>query len=116
MRRFDVKRYIDAVGRFSITECPMVPTLMISILMSPLATRKALQSIRYVWVSGSTMRSSTQAAFQALLSPEAKISQAWGMTETGWTTTSFWPIGDNTGGVGKTLPGMRMKSVWLQAG
>lgn len=113
MRRFDLKHYIEAIKRFRITELPMVPTMMISILTSPLTTKRALRSIRYVWLGGSPLRYSTQADFQALLSPKAKISQVWGMTETGWTAFRVWPDGDNTGSVGKTLLGMSMKSVCL---
>lgn len=113
MRRFDLKHYIEAIKRFRITELPMVPTMMISLLTSPLTTKRALRSIRYVWLGGSPLRYSTQADFQALLSPKAKISQVWGMTETGWTAFRVWPDGDNTGSVGKTLPGMSMKSAYL---
>lgn len=109
MRRFDLKQYLGAIENFKITELPMVPAMLTLILTSPLTTRKALESIRYTWVGGSPMRYSTQAEFQALLSPEAKISQVWGMTETGWTTVLFWPDSDDSGSVGRTVPGMSMK-------
>lgn len=113
MRRFDLKQYLDAIEKFQITEIPMVPTMVVSILTSPLTTKKALESLRFILVGGSPLRYSTQADFQALLSPEAKISQAWGMTETGWTTALFWPHSDDTGSVGRTLPSMSLKWVVL---
>lgn len=113
MRRFDLQLYLDTIKNFKITELPMVPTMMISILTSPLLDKKALDSIRYIWVGGSPLRYSTQADFQALLSPEAKIAQVWGMTETGWTTTLFWPQSDISGSVGRTFPGMSMRLVYL---
>lgn len=109
MRRFDLKQYLEAIEKFKVTELARMPAMMITILTSPLATRNALESIRYVWVGGSPLRYSTQAEFQALLSPKAKISQVWGMTEIGWTTALFWPDSDDSGSVGRTLPGMSMK-------
>ena len=109
MRRFDLKLYIESIERFQITEIVMVPVMMIAMLASPMATRNALQSIRSVIVGGSPLRYSTQSDFQALLPPEAKIVQVWGMTETGWTTTLFWPDEDDSGSVGRVLPGMSMK-------
>ncbi len=111
MRRFELKQYIEAIEKFGITELAMVPTMMIALLNSPLATRHALKSIRCIWIGGSPVRSSTQAEFQALLSPEARIAQVWGMTESGWATTLFWPHTDNSGSVGRTFPGTEMKSV-----
>lgn len=111
MRRFDLKQYLDAIEKFHITEIPMVPTMMVSILTSPLTRKDALESLRFILVGGSPLRYSTQADFQTLLSPEAKITQAWGMTETGWTTALFWPHSDDTGSVGRTLPSMSMKLV-----
>ncbi|KAK4695400.1 hypothetical protein P7C71_g2338, partial [Lecanoromycetidae sp. Uapishka_2] len=94
---------------YAITELPLVPAMMIAILMSPLTKRENLQTLRFIWCGGSPLRSSTQADFQALLAPEAKVTQAWGMTETGWCSVFFWPESDNTGSVGRILPGMDMK-------
>lgn len=113
MRRFDLKQYLHAIEKFQITDIPLVPTMVVSILTSPLTTKKALESLRFIVVGGSPLRYSTQADFQALLSPEAKITQGWGMTETGWTTALFWPHSDDTGSVGRTFPSMSMKWVVL---
>ena len=87
----------------------MVPAMIIAILTSPLTKKADLQSLRYIWSGGSPLRSSTQADFQALLAPEARVTQIWGMTETGWCTVFFWPEADDTGSVGRILPGMSMK-------
>ncbi|KAI4213245.1 MAG: hypothetical protein LQ351_004191 [Letrouitia transgressa] len=89
----------------------MVPTMMIAIMLSPLMKREQLQSARSVIVGGSPLRSSTQADFQALLHPEARVTQVWGMTETGWTTIFSWPEADNTGSVGRLTPGLTSKLV-----
>lgn len=109
MRRFELKPYLEHLVEFQITETAMVPAMMIAVLMFPGEKRETLQTLRFVWCGGAPLRSSTQADFQALLSPDAKVTQAWGMTETGWCCVFFWPEGDDTGSVGRILPGMSMK-------
>ena len=111
MRRFDMKQYIESIGRFSITETAMVPAMIYGILKSPLATEERLKSLRYMWSAGSPLRKSTQEDLQALLSPQAKISQVWGLTEVGWATALFWPEGDNSGSVGRAIPGLEVRLV-----
>ena len=109
MRRFDLKIYLETVSRFSITEIPMVPTMLVAVLNSPLTKKKDLRSLRKVWVGGSPLRSLTQSDFKALLHPEASVGQVWGMTETGWATVFLWPEVDDTGSVGRILPGFSTK-------
>lgn len=104
-----MKLYLDSIKDYGITETPMVPAMIIAILMSPLTKSEDLQSLRFIWCGGSPLRSSTQADFQALLAPEAKVTQVWGMTETGWCIVFFWPEGDDTGSIGRILPGMSIK-------
>ncbi|KAL8871408.1 MAG: hypothetical protein Q9174_002751 [Haloplaca sp. 1 TL-2023] len=111
MRRFDLKTFLESIDRFRITEIPMVPTMLIAVLMSELTNRDKLQSLRSIWVGGSPLRSSTQKDFQALLHPDARVTQVWGMTETGWTTILFHPETDETGSVGRLAPGMSSKLV-----
>lgn len=111
MRRFDVKQFVEDIERFQITETPMVPAMIVAILNSPVTKKEHLQSLRYVWSAGSPLRASTQAELQSLLAPEAKISQVWGMTETGWALFLSWPEGDDTGSVGRIMDGMGAWSV-----
>ena len=113
MRRFDIQHFLEAIERFRITELFMVPPMIVALLMSPLTQRELLQSIRYLWSGGAPLRSLIQCQMQALLSPEAKVSQVWGMTESGWTTCFSWPEGDETGSVGRALPSMEMKLVFF---
>ena len=109
MRRFDIKQYLEAIEHFAVTETALVPAMIYGILKSPLATKQVLKSLRYLWSAGSPLRESTQKDFQALLSPEAKISQVWGLTEVGWATASFWPDGNNSGSVGRPIPGLTVR-------
>ncbi|KAL8718555.1 MAG: hypothetical protein Q9225_004327 [Loekoesia sp. 1 TL-2023] len=111
MRRFELETYLQTIRQFQITEIPMVPTMLIAVLNSPLATKEDLKSLRSVWVGGSPLRSSTQRDFQALLDQDALVTQVWGMTETGWTTLLFWPESDDTGSVGRLLPNMSSKLI-----
>ena len=111
MRRFEISQFLQSIERYGITETAMVPAMIVALLKSPLTRKEKLRSLRYVWTAGSPLRLSTQKEFQSLLSPEAKMSQAWGMTEIGWVTAFFWPQGDDTGSVGKPLPGYQIKIV-----
>ena len=111
MRKFEVSHFVDCISRFQITETAVVPAMLISILNAENARPNTLASLRYIWSAGSPLRHSTQANFQVLLNREAKIVQVWGMTELGWGTAFFWPEGDDTGSVGRALPGMNIKLV-----
>lgn len=111
MRRFEVRRFVESISRFAITETAVVPAMILAIntyCTGPVG-RHNLDSLRYVWSAGSPLRHSTQSEFQSALSPDAKVVQVWGMTELGWATALFWPEGDETGSVGRALPGMQIK-------
>lgn len=109
MRRFDIALYLEAIERFKITETAMVPAMIAAVLKSPQATPETLGSLCYVWSAGSPLRQAIQRDFRALLAPEAKISQVWGLTEAGWISTLFWPEGDEPGSVGRVLPGVSIR-------
>ena len=109
LRRFDVAQYLDAIERFRVTETAMVPAMIFALLKSPLTSRERLRSLRFVWSAGSPLGPPIQAEFGALLSPEAKISQAWGLTEVGWIATLLWPDGDQPGSIGGALPGVTIR-------
>lgn len=111
LRRFDIAQYLDAIERFGTTETAMVPAMISALLNSPLTSRERLRSLRFVWSAGSLLGPPMQADLRALLSPEAKISQSWGLTEAGWVTTLLWPDGDQPGSVGRALPGVTIRSV-----
>ena len=110
MRRFNPKAFLESIHRFGITETAIVPPMIFALLISPLATKEVLQSLRYIWCGGAPLRPIIQSQMQALLSPDAKLSQVWGTTEVGWASALFWPEGDNTGSVGRPLANMTMKS------
>ena len=116
MRKFEVKHFVECVSRCAVTETAVVPAMIVAIntyisQVSAQKEGKEMDSLRYVWSAGSPLRHSTQADFQALLSPDAKMVQVWGMTELGWATALFWPEGDETGSVGRPMPGMSIKYV-----
>ena len=111
MRRFEVGHFIECISRYQITETAIVPAMALSIINSQCSTAQSLYSLRYVWSAGSPLRRSTQAALQSLLSQAARVVQVWGMTELGWVTAFFWPEADDTGSVGRPLPGMSIKLV-----
>lgn len=77
MRRFELKLYLNSIKIYQITKSPMVPAMIVAILTSLLTNKEDLQSLQYIWCGGSPLRSSTQADFQALLGPEAKVTRVW---------------------------------------
>ena len=109
MRRFDLTRYLANVDQYSITETPMVPAIMKSILKRSSVGPPSLQSLRLVWSAGTPLDLNTQESMYRLLDPVARVLQVWGMTEAGYITTFPYPESDHTASVGRLLPGVEAK-------
>lgn len=107
MRRFELEPYLSYLEKYEITEIVLVPPLILAILLSPLSKKYSLKSIRQTTVGAAPLDKSTQAAFRALLAPEAKVTQVWGMTESTCVITMFTPDeDDNTASIGRFVPNM----------
>ena len=90
---------------------------MIVALLKWLVTQKVrLRSLCYIWTTEPPLRRSIQTEFQALLSSKVKISQVWGMPETGWPSTLFWPERGDPESAGRPLPGFAFKLVGEDSG
>ncbi len=109
MRRFDLARYVALIEEHNITETPMVPTMINSIVKSSLMSKSSLQSLRLVWSAGAVLDEKLQDQMYRLLEPSARVVQVWGMTEAGYITAFLWPESDHTGSVGRLLPGIEAK-------
>ena len=112
MRRFDLNRYLLFIQQYQITETPMVPQMLRTIVEQPYQLiRDMLKSLRLVWSAGAPLSEISQESFYRLLHPTARVTQVWGMTEAGWISTFLWPEKDHTGSVGRLLPGIEAKYI-----
>jgi len=114
MRRFDLHKYLENVDKYQISESPMVPAIMQTILKKWPSSRPSffgnpLSTLKLVWCAGSPLDERTQDNMYRLLDPSARVVQVWGMTEAGWISTFLWPEKDHTASVGRLLPGMEAK-------
>jgi long-subunit acyl-CoA synthetase (AMP-forming) len=103
MARYDEEGFLAALQQFKITEVIIVPPILMA--LSKCSDIEPLQSIRRIFVGGSSATDGMQQQFYTKLHPEAKIRQVYGMTEAGWITTWQKPERDLTGSVGQPLPG-----------
>lgn len=112
MRRFELEPWLRNIENFQITECNMVPPMVIQVINSPLTKRYSMKSIRYGWSGAAPLAAEPQARMKALLSPSAGFNQVWGMSETSCIATMIhYPEHDPTGSVGRFLPNLDAKLV-----
>jgi len=93
LSRFDIPKFTTALETHHITEFPAVPSMLVSLLSSPLTTRACLASVREVMCAGAALSSTLAASFSALLSapPTSRLIQLYGATEAGWIASTPWP-------------------------
>jgi acyl-CoA synthetase (AMP-forming)/AMP-acid ligase II len=112
MRRFEMKSWMENIERFEITECNVVPMMVVQILTSRLATPKIFRSIRYAWSGAAPLDKSLQSRFKNLLRRDAPFNQVWGMSETSCIATmAYYPEYDSSGSVGWFTPMLDAKLV-----
>lgn len=94
---------MDTLERFKITHTLMVPPILTA--LSKCVQEAKLKSLRRIYVGGSCATDGMQQQLYAKLSPKARIEQVYGMTEVGWATTWHDREQENSGSVGRPLPG-----------
>ncbi|TVY53801.1 Acyl-CoA ligase azaF [Lachnellula cervina] len=105
MRRFDLDEFLSSVEKFDITTVGVVPPIAIAIIMSPISKKYSLKGIKAVSCGAAPLGKESQERLRRLLSPEATVTQVWGMTETSCIATQFYhPEDDTTGSVGRPMP------------
>ena len=107
MPRYEEQAFLDALEKFRITHTIVVPPILIA--LSKNSKTKKLESLRRVYVGGSLATDGMQQQLYAKLPPEARIEQVYGMTEVGWTTIWHDRVKENTGSVGRPLPGTNLR-------
>ncbi|PNS21127.1 4-coumarate--CoA ligase-like 7 [Sphaceloma murrayae] len=103
MHRFDQAKFLDAVGKFGITETAMPPPMLVRFLATEPRGRMQLRSLHKVWSGGAVLATDTQCRALDMFAQDARICQVWGMTEGGWMTTFNHPVRDNSGSVGRLI-------------
>lgn len=87
-----------------------MPPMLVKILQSPLATKQTLESLKYVHGGGSAIPLSLQRRMKLLLPAGTPFTPLWGLSEaSGIGTCFFWPEDDDTGSIGRLLPGLEAK-------
>lgn len=110
MRRFELEPFLAAVENFQINDIGLVPPIVILIIMSDLSRKYSLKSIKACTIGAAPLGRESQDRLRALLAPEARCNQVWGMTETSCVASMFqYPEDDRTGSVGRILPNMEAK-------
>ena len=110
MPRYEPTKFLSAIEQFQINRIPIVPPILVSMSKSSLCTKNTLKSLRRIYVAGSITKKEMQQQVYKLISPAARIENLYGMTESGWTA-STWSNRkrDQTGSIGKPLPGMDLR-------
>lgn len=115
MPRYEPRLFVKTIAEFRICRTVMVPPILTSLSKSTFATKDALGSLRRIFVGGSCAKAEVQRQLREKLSPTARIENVYGMTETGWATTTCRDRKrDHMGSVGAPLPGTELRYVSLE--
>lgn len=105
MRRFELEPLLANIEKFQINEIGIVPPIVIAIIMSGLASKYSLKTIRALTVGAAPLGKDSQDRMRDLLPEGTFVNQVWGMTETSCIASMFhYPEDDVTGSVGRMIP------------
>ena len=107
--RFTLGHFVNAVHDFEISELIVVPPILHALDNSTLPLPDLLKSLRYIICSGAPLDAASQERCYKYLSPDASLTQAWGMTELGAVTLFRWGGQNIPGSVGIPLPNAEIK-------
>ncbi|KAK5694876.1 hypothetical protein LTR97_009467 [Elasticomyces elasticus] len=107
MRRFD-DSFAQKVHDFRITETFGTPAMLLKLANKP-EDYHLLQSLRNVAYGGAPVGSELRRRFLSIFKVPPRLVPVYGMTEGGWFTTLKHPEEDDTGSVGRPVPGYELK-------
>ena len=93
MSRFSPQAFLQALERFDITEMPVVPSMLSTLLSYPGFDANKLSSMREVMSAGAPLSQSLEIRFESILPQNARLIQLYGLTEAGWIASL--PFGDS---------------------
>ncbi|KAH8901305.1 acetyl-CoA synthetase-like protein [Thozetella sp. PMI_491] len=111
MPRFSLDSYVDYIREYSITETYMAPPMVHALNRCTLPLQQTLSTLRYVGIGGAPIDATALRKLRSHLHSEANVTQVWGMTEFGVGALFRWTEQDDTGSIGRLLPGYEMKLV-----
>ncbi|KIV84220.1 hypothetical protein PV11_00011 [Exophiala sideris] len=79
--RFRTADFTQAVGRFTITDVAIVPSIAPSVTLVPPSKRRLLRSLRHLISAAAPMSARVPNQLYDVLRPNAVISQCWATTE-----------------------------------
>ncbi|GAB7360309.1 hypothetical protein MBLNU230_g8066t1 [Neophaeotheca triangularis] len=110
--RFDIESWFWAMDKYAITDCTMVPPIVVLAVNSPANKKYSLKAVREAKVGAAPLDAALQARMQALLPGNASMSQVWGMSETSCIASRLLHFEmDTTASVGRMLPSIDVKLV-----
>lgn len=108
--KFDSKVFVVRIARYQITDTTTAPLMLVYMLKAGIpGLKNLLSSLRYIWNGSAPIDAKTLNAFYELLSPQCMIVGIWGMSEKGAQTAFKWFERDDTGNVGRIVPGTEVK-------
>lgn len=113
MPRYEQDGFMNAVEKFNISMTTVVPPILMSLSKS--SHTQSLRSLRSIHVGGSCATDGMQQQLYNKLHPDARILQVYGMTEAGWAATWQDKKKDQSGSVGKPLPGTKFRCAYDSA-
>ena len=112
MRRFELEPFLANIERYKINDVGIVPPIVIAIIMSGLAKKYSMASVRHLVVGAAPLSKESQHRIRELMSPEARVNQVWGMTEMSCIASHFpYPTDDTSGSIGYILPNIDAKYI-----
>ncbi|KAK5728623.1 hypothetical protein LTR15_001760 [Elasticomyces elasticus] len=108
MRRFD-DSFAQKVHDFRITETFGAPAMLLKLANKP-EDYDLLQSLRYIAYGGAPLGPELRGRFLGKFEVPPRLVPVYGMTEGGWFTTLKHLEEDDTGSVGRPVPGYELKT------
>lgn len=109
MRRFD-STFAQKVHDLGITETFGAPAMW-QLLMSQPNAGELLQSLRLISFAGAPLAPELRRKVLEVFAVKPRVVPVYGMTEGGWYSTLKYPEIDDTGSVGRPIPGYEVKVV-----
>ncbi|KAK3115977.1 hypothetical protein LTR53_004149 [Teratosphaeriaceae sp. CCFEE 6253] len=105
-------RYDDSFAQkahdFGITETFGAPAMLLRLANAP-EGGDLLQSLRYVAYGGSPLGVGLRKRFLGMFDMPPRLVPVYGMTEGGWFTTLKYPETDDSGSIGRSIPGYEVR-------
>lgn len=102
---------VNKIHKYNITEIVLVPHVLYSILNQCSTNLKPIeiQSLKMVTSAGAPLAPAFKVRFLKQFDVPPRVVQVWGLTECGWLSTFRYPESDDTGSVGRALPGCEVR-------